>query len=111
VLVGRQELVECLLVVRNWLIGVGESLPRLALNQGLNSRGSEAGSYLRLIDSCITLLEAQGPSRIINVSKEEEEKKKRKELTGPGSGSRPQPRARVNKTLTLLSAKMTTFNK
>ena len=25
--------------------------------------GSEAGSYLRLIDSCITQLKAQGPSR------------------------------------------------
>jgi len=36
--------------------------------------GSEAGSYLRLIDSCITQLEAQGPSRTCNESKEEEEK-------------------------------------
>ena len=32
----------------------------------------EAGSYLRLIDSCITQLKAQGPSRTCNVSKEEE---------------------------------------
>jgi len=36
----------------------------------LNS-GSEAGSYLRCIDSCITQLKAQGPSRTCNESKEE----------------------------------------
>ena len=35
--------------------------------------GSEAGSYLRLIDSYITHLKAQGPSRTCNESKEEEE--------------------------------------
>jgi len=35
--------------------------------------GSEARSYLRLIDSCITQLKAQGPSRTGNESKEEEE--------------------------------------
>ena len=35
--------------------------------------GSEAGSYLRLIDSCITQLKAQGPSRTCAESKEEEE--------------------------------------
>jgi len=35
--------------------------------------GSEAGSYLRLIDSCIPQLKAQGPSRACNESKEEEE--------------------------------------
>ena len=34
--------------------------------------GSEAGSYLRLIDSCTTQLKAQGPSRTCNESKEEE---------------------------------------
>jgi len=28
--------------------------------------GSEAGSYLRLIDSCITQLKAQGPARTCN---------------------------------------------
>jgi len=28
--------------------------------------GSEAGSYWRLIDSCITQLKAQGPSRTCN---------------------------------------------
>ena len=37
--------------------------------------GSEAGLYLRLIDSCITQLKAQGPFRTWNWSKEEEEKK------------------------------------
>ena len=34
--------------------------------------GSEAGSYLRLLDSCITQLKAQGPSRTCNESKEED---------------------------------------
>ena len=33
--------------------------------------GAEAGSYLRLIDSCITQLRAQGPSRTCNESKED----------------------------------------
>jgi len=37
--------------------------------------GSEAGSYLRLIDSCNTQLKTQGPSRTCNKSKEEEKKK------------------------------------
>jgi len=35
--------------------------------------GSEAGSYLRPIDSCITQLKAQRPSGTCNESKEEEE--------------------------------------
>ena len=35
--------------------------------------GSEAGSYLRLTDSCTTQREAQGPSRTCNESEEEEE--------------------------------------
>jgi len=35
--------------------------------------GFEAGLYLRLIDSCVTQLKAQGPSRTCNESKEEEE--------------------------------------
>ena len=35
--------------------------------------GTEAGSYLRLIDSCITQLKAQGPSKTCDESKEEEE--------------------------------------
>ena len=34
---------------------------------------TEAGSYLRLIDFCITQLKAQGPSSFCNESKEEEE--------------------------------------
>jgi len=34
--------------------------------------GSEAGSYLRPIDSCITQAKTQGPSRTCNESKEEE---------------------------------------
>ena len=36
--------------------------------------GTEAGSDLRLIDSCITQLKAQGPSRTCNESKEEVKK-------------------------------------
>ena len=46
---------------------------------GRNNRGSgrssssEAGSYLRLIESCITQLKAQGLSRTCNESTEEEE--------------------------------------
>ena len=36
---------------------------------------SEAGSCLRLIDSCVTQFKAQGPSRTCDESKEEEEKK------------------------------------
>ena len=35
--------------------------------------GNEAGSYLRRIESCITQLKAQGPSRTCNESKEQEE--------------------------------------
>ena len=35
--------------------------------------GTEAGSYLRLIDSCTTQLKAQGPSGTCNESKEEED--------------------------------------
>ena len=34
----------------------------------------EAGSYVRLIDSCITQLKAHGPSRACNESEEEEKK-------------------------------------
>ena len=34
--------------------------------------GAEAGSYLRLIDSCITQLKAQGPSRTCNASNQED---------------------------------------
>ena len=35
--------------------------------------GTEVGSHVRRIDSCITQLKAQGPSRTCNESKEEEE--------------------------------------
>ena len=38
---------------------------------------SEADSYLRLIDSCITQLKAQRPSRTCNKCKEEEEEEDR----------------------------------
>ena len=46
--------------------------------------GSEAGSYLRLLDSFISQLKAQGPSRTCNESKEEEEE----EDSGPGDTQR-----------------------
>ena len=39
----------------------------------LDCSGSEAGLYLRFIDTCITQLQAEGPSRTCNESKEEEE--------------------------------------
>ena len=38
--------------------------------------GTEAGSYLRRIDSCITQLKAQGPSRTCNESKEEDRRRR-----------------------------------
>jgi len=37
--------------------------------------GSEAGSYLRLIDSCITQLKAQGPSWTCSESKDEKKRR------------------------------------
>ena len=46
---------------------------RGGMNQGVVV--TEAGSYVRLMDSCITQLEAQGPSRTCNESQGEEEKK------------------------------------
>jgi hypothetical protein len=48
----------------------------LRLSVKAENRGvvvAEAGSYLRLIDSCVTQLKAQGPSRTCNESKEEED--------------------------------------
>ena len=50
--------------------GLGSSFR--ASGFGFRERVS-TGSYLRLIDSCITQLKAQGPSRTCNESKEEEE--------------------------------------
>ena len=41
---------------------------------GLVFKVTDADSYVRRIDSCITELEAQGSSRTCHVSKEEEEK-------------------------------------
>jgi len=45
--------------------------PAKAENRGVVVTG--AGSYLRLVDSCVTQLKAQGPFRTCNESKEEEE--------------------------------------
>ena len=45
--------------------------------------GSETGSYLRLIDSCITQLKVQGPSRTCNESEEEEEEDTGSRRTSP----------------------------
>jgi len=44
--------------------------------------GAEAGSYLRLVDSCITQVKAQGPSRTCNESKEEEAFARQREGVG-----------------------------
>ena len=51
------------------------------------SSGSEAGSYLRLIDFCITQLKAQGPSRTCTECKEEKKEKyeNNRELETPGN--------------------------
>ena len=49
------------------------NLRTTTLQKPLHS-GSEAGSYVRLVDSCITQLKARGPSRSCNESKEEKEK-------------------------------------
>ena len=53
-----------------WGAGLRNDGPRPAVD----GAGSEAGSYLRRIDSCITQLKAQGPSRTCNESKEERER-------------------------------------
>ena len=45
-------------------------------SKNLKDLKDEEGSYLRLIDLCITQLEAQGSSRTCNESKEEEEEEK-----------------------------------
>ena len=47
--------------------------------------GNEARCYLRLIDSCITQLKAQGPSWTCNESKEEEDEE---HILVQGVGSR-----------------------
>jgi len=46
---------------------------------------TEAGSYLRPIDSCITQLKDHGPSRTCNESKEEEEDLEMQHPAGEGS--------------------------
>ena len=55
--------------------GQGEGVGRGGGDRGggLGEGDTSAGSYSRLIDSCITQLKAQGPSRTCNESKEEEE--------------------------------------
>ena len=64
--------------------------------------GTEAVSYLRLIDSCITQLKAQGPSRTCNESKEEEEEEEegplddlREMLSSADQNDRPAKRGTV----------------
>jgi len=65
----------------------------------LRTEVTEAGSYLRLIDSCITQLKAQRPSRTCNESKEEEEggglprgSQSRRRAPPQRRGSHPSPR-------------------
>ena len=53
-------------------VEIREEASELRVRRALGSNLDE-GSYLRRIDSCITQLKAQGPSRICNESKEEEE--------------------------------------
>jgi len=45
--------------------------------------GTEAGWYLRLIDSCTTQLKAQGPSRTCKERKEEEEEEEEERTLSP----------------------------
>ena len=54
--------------------GVGQTLVSKFKNKHFTEMccGTEAGSYLRLIDSCITQRKAEGPARTCNESKEEE---------------------------------------
>jgi len=52
---------------------VGASLTPALAAAASDACGTEAGSCLRLTDSCITQLKALGPSRTCNESKEEEE--------------------------------------
>jgi len=54
--------------IKLWSLQVGAS----ALRRVLGRPGLGAGSYLGLIDFCITQLKVQGPSRTCNESKEEE---------------------------------------
>ena len=58
------------------VVGVEPSLPpacQMTSHFTEMCSGSEAGSYLRLIDSCITQLKVHEPSRTCNEGKEEEE--------------------------------------
>ena len=52
--------------------------------------GSEAGSYLRRVDSCVTQLKAEGPFRFYNESKEEDEEEEQHLIANPKPG-RPSP--------------------
>ena len=52
-----------------WRLGLWEVVNSQECSEG--GSGSEAVSYLRLIDSGTTQLKAQGPSRTCNESKEE----------------------------------------
>ena len=59
---------------QKWAVGACTSVAMIDIRaSSAMNPATEAGSYLRLIDSCITQLKAQGPSRTCNESKEEEE--------------------------------------
>ena len=64
-------------------VGVHANLLRLVGN----SLQIEAGSHLKLIDSCITQLKAEGPSRTWTESKEEETEEESEEESPPSEGS------------------------
>ena len=73
---GGGDLVELLNQRDALLLDLAPGLrPWGVLREGMGGRccGDEVGSYLRLMDSCITQLEAQGPSRTCCQSKKEEE--------------------------------------
>ena len=61
-------------VVVSWigLVVFFELVQGSEIYDGFWGRTSTLGSYVRLMDSCITQLKVQGPSRTCNESKEEE---------------------------------------
>ena len=61
--------------VEGYRAGVREKYASRFYGLGLRVLDMEAVSYLRLIDSCITQLKAQGPSRTCNECKEEEKRR------------------------------------
>ena len=80
----------------NAIVTASQRFPAKAENRGVVV--TEAGSYLRLIDSCITQLKAQGSSRTFNESEEEEEEDLQSKggREGVKNGGRERDKAREN---------------